>query len=118
MDWSWNERQSDTWSHGTFKTREEAIEEAISSGYRDFYIGECETFHPRVDADPDRIMEELDELYSNDSGCDDYIYENVTDEDRKWLACKLEELMTEFNQRAKIEPEWFRVIGEEHIILD
>lgn len=60
-------------------------------------------------------MEELDEAYHDDSDCDDYIYEGVTDEERKWLEDKLSELMTEFHDHAKINPGWFRVISNEYI---
>ena len=62
-------------------------------------------------------MEELDELYHNDSGSEDYLYEGVTDEERTWLENKLSELMYEFHARAKIEPSWYRVFSEEHIEL-
>ncbi len=115
--YTWNRAKSDFWGNGTHETKEEAIQEAKDCGCTDFYVGECEIIPLRTDADPDRIMEELDELYSSESGCDDFIYDGVSDEDRKWFADKLSELVTEFNKRAKVSPEWFRVISEEHIHL-
>lgn len=91
--WSWNEIDNDNWSHGTFDTREKAIQDALdcidlgknslSTNDPTIYIGRCELVPLRTDPDPDRIMEELDELYCDDSGCDYYIYEGVTDEERK-----------------------------------
>lgn len=115
--WTWNRERDYYWGNGMFDTKEEAVQEAKNSGYTDFYIGECETIPLRVDVDPDRILEELDENYHDDSDCDEYIYEDVSDEDRKWLADRLSDLMYEFHERAKIEPRWFKVTLEEHIIV-
>lgn len=117
MSWTWNRTNGDYWSNALFETREEAIEEAKTCGEKDFYVGECEIIPLRTDADPDRIMEELDEVYSEESGCDEYIYESVKKEDRLWFANKLSELVEEFHKKAEIEPHWFRVLSEEHIVL-
>ena len=113
--WSWNEVKEDYWGNGTFETKNKAIEDAKKSGFTSFYVGECEIIPLRTDVDPDRIMEELDEMYHDESGCDDYIYDGVSDEDKKWLEDNLSKLMEEFNERAKIKPRWFRVISEEYI---
>ena len=115
--WTWNRVKDDFWGNGTFKSREEAIKEAKECGCTDFYIGQCEVIPLRNDPDVDRILEELDESYSNDSGCDDYIYDSVTDKDKEWISDKLQDLMIEFHERVKIEPNWYRVFGEEHIQL-
>lgn len=117
MSWTWDRTKSEFWSNGLFETREEAIQEAKDNGVKDFYVGEAEIIPLRTDADPDRIMEELDELYHSESDCDENIYEGVTDEDRKWLEEKLSDLMAEFHERAKINPGWFNVISEEHIVI-
>lgn len=113
--WTWNTVKSDFWGNRTFDTREEAIEEARQNGNTDFYIGECEFIPLRTDADIDRIMEELDEMYSSDSGCDDYIYDGVSEDDRKWFEEKLQQLVEEFHERANIKPNWFKVVSEQHI---
>lgn len=63
-------------------------------------------------------MEELDEAYSDDSGCDYYVYEGITDEERKWLEDKLSDLMFEFHQKIGLNPRWFRVISTEEINLN
>lgn len=127
MLWSWNETDDDTWLHGTFDTREEAIKDAL--GCIDWikrslptdnpiiYLGRCELVPLRTDPDIDRIMEELDQAYSDDSGCDYYIYEGVTDEERKWLEDKLSDLMFEFHQKIRLNPGWFRVVSMEEINL-
>ena len=60
----------------------------------------------------------MDEKYCDDSGCDTYIYDGVTDEQRKWLEDKLSELMFEFHQRIKLNPEWFKVVAIEEINLN
>ena len=126
--WSWNETNDETWTHGTFDTKEEAIQDALgckewierslSTDNPVIYIGECELVPLRTDPDPDRIMEELDESYCDDSGCDTYIYDGVTDEERKWLEDKLSELMFEFHQKIGLNPGWFKVVSMEEINLN
>lgn len=128
MLWSWNEMDDENWTHGTFNTKEEAIYDAL--GYREWiekslstdnpiiYIGKCELVPLRTDVDPDRIMEELDETYCDDSGCDTYIYDGVTDEERKWLEDKLSELMFKFHQKIGLNPGWFKVVSMEEINLN
>lgn len=126
--WSWNETDNENWTHGTFDTKEEAIEDALgcrewikrslSTDNPSIYIGECELVPLRIDLDPDRIMEELDQAYCDDSGCDTYIYEGVTDENRKWLEEKLSELMFEFHQKIGLNPRWFKVVSMEEINLN
>lgn len=117
MSWTWNKRNDDNWSHDLFDTKEDAIDDAKNYNYADFYVGEAEIIPLRTDVDSDRIMEELNELYHDESGCDTYIYDGVSDEDKKWLEEKLSELMHEFHERAKINPGWYRVSSEEHIVL-
>ena len=127
MLWSWNETDNENWTHGTFNTKEEAIQDALgckkwierslSTNNPTIYVGECELVPLRTDPDPDRIMEELNEAYGDDSGCDTYIYDGVTDEDRKWLEDKLSELMFEFNQKIGLNPGWFKIVAMEEINL-
>lgn len=126
--WSWNETDSETWTHGTFNTKEQAIQDALScrkwiekslsTDNPVIYVGECELVPLRTDPDPDRIMEELDQAYCDDSGCDTYIYDGVTDEERKWLEDKLSELMFEFHQKIGLNPGWFKVVDVEEINLN
>ena len=118
MKWTWNKTNDDLWMNGQFDTREDAIQEARNEGITDFYIGQCELIPLRTDADIDRIMEELDELYGDESGCDDYIYDGVSVENRKWFEDKLSDLIADFHEKAKIEPGWYRVLSEEHIQLN
>lgn len=126
--WSWNESDSDDWMHGTFSTKEEAIQDALgcrkwiekslSINNPTVYIGECELVPLRTDVDPDRILEELDEAYCDDTGCDTYIYDGVTDEQRKWLEDRLSDLMLEFHQRIRLNPGWFKVVSIDEINLN
>ena len=126
--WSWNETDDENWTHGTFDTKEEAIQDALGckewierSLFTDnptIYVGECELVPLRTNPDPDRIMEELDEAYCDDSGCDTYIYDGVTDEERKWLEDRLSELMFKFHQKIGLNPGWFKVVTVEEIYLN
>ena len=124
--WSWNEVYSDDWTHGVFDTKEEAIQDALDylseikpiTYGTTIRIGECEYIPLRTDVDPDRIMEELDELYCDETGCDYYIYEGVTDEERKWLEDKLSDLMNEFHNMIGLSPSWFTVVSMEEIDLN
>ena len=128
MKWSWNERDSECWTHGTFDTKEEAIEDAygckemIKRGLSDtdeviIHIGQCEYIPLRTDLDVDRELEYLDELYCDDSGCDYYIYEGVSDEDKKWLEQKLSAVMEEFHKRIGMKSCWFRIVNMEEFVL-
>lgn len=126
--WSWNENDDENWTHGIFHTKEEAIQDALgckewiernlSTNNPVIYVGECEIVPLRTDPDPDRIMEELDQAYCDDSGCDTYIYDGVTDEERKWLEDKLSELMFEFHRKIGLNPGWFKVVTMEEVNLN
>lgn len=125
--WSWNEMDNENWSHGVFYSREEAIEDALAdienvkrilcTDTPTIYLGKCEYIPLRTDLDPDRAMEYLDEAYCDDSGCDYYIYEGVTDEQRQWLEDKLSDVMVEFHKMIGLNPCWFRVVEQEEIDL-
>ena len=130
MEWSWNEKDSECWTHGTFDTKEEAIKDAYGCKemikrdgfYSDdedpmIYIGQCEYIPLRTDLDADRELEYLAELYCDESGCDYYIYEGVSDEDKKWLEQKLSSVMEEFHERVGMKPNWFRIVNVESFVL-
>ena len=77
--WSWNETYSDTWTHCTFDSKEEAIEDALGNiedikSYLEtdtptIYVGRCEYIPLRSDVDSDRILWDLDEQYCDETGC-------------------------------------------------
>ena len=125
--WSWNEVDDDTWTHGTFNSREEALKDAIYSiedvrSYLEtdtptIYLGKCQYVPLRTDVDVERVLEYLDEAYCEDTGCENYIYESVTDEQFKWLEDKFSEVMEEFHKMANINPGWFNVNEIEKIDL-
>lgn len=125
--WSWNEVDDDVWRNGTFNSKEEALKDAIYSideikGYLEtdtptIYLGKCEYVPLRTDVDVERVLEYLDEEYCEDTGCENYIYEGVTDEQFKWLENKFSELMEEFHKMANINPGWFNVYDIEEIDL-
>lgn len=126
--WSWNEVDDDTWTHGTFNSREEALDDAANSiedvkSYLEtdtpfIYIGKCQYVPLRTDVDVERVLNYLDEEYCEDTGCEEYIYESVTDEQFKWLENKFSEVMCEFHKMADIKPGWFTVTDIEEIDLD
>lgn len=124
--WSWNETDDD-WSHGTFDSREEAIEDALGNieeikSYLEtdtptIYLGKCEYVPLPTDIDSERILMNLDESYCDETGCEEYIYEGVTEEQTKWLEDKLSELMLEFYERTGLKSNWFTVVEQEEIDL-
>ena len=128
MKWSWNETDCDEWGHGTFETKEEAIkdahehEEMIKAGLSCtdeavIFIGQCETVPLRTNLDADWELEYLDEMYCDDSGCNYYIYEGVSDEDKKWLEEKLSSVIEAFHERIGMKPCWFRVVNIESFLM-
>lgn len=122
--WSWNEIDNDTWSHGTFSTREDAIKDALGcmEFYKEFnpviHLGKCIYVPLRTDVDAERVLQYLDEAYCSDTGCEDYIYEDVTDDQIEWLENKLSDVMVEFHERIGLKPTWFEVIEQEEINLN
>lgn len=128
--WSWSlTGNEDDWCNCTFSSREEAIQDAIET--LEFWnksmkhqepmsivLGECEFVPLRTDVDPDMVMEYLYELYTDETGCEDYIYDDVSDEDRKWLEEQLSALMHKFHKRIGLQPNWFKVFAEERIDLN
>lgn len=125
--WSWNKVDNDTWTHGTFNSREEALNDAICSieAVRSYletdiptiYLGRCHYVPLRTDVDVERVLKYLDEAYCEDTDCENYIYESVTDEQFKWLEDKFSEVMEEFHKMANISPSWFNVTEIEEIDL-
>ena len=125
--WSWNEMDNENWSHGTFDSREEAIEDALGNieeikSYLEtdtptIYVGRCEYIPLPTSVDSERILWDLDEQYRDGTDCEDYIYESVTDEQTKWLEDKLSDLMVEFHNMIGLKSCWFEVVEEEEINL-
>lgn len=122
--WSWSETYSDDWTHGTFSSREEAIEDAL--GFRRswnindkftriIHVGKCEYVPVPTSVNVERIFEDIDEQYCSETGCENYIYDGVSDKDIEWLEDKMSELMCEFHQRIKLQPGWFRVVEQEEV---
>lgn len=125
--WSWIETDDESWSNGTFDSREEAIEDALGNieeikSYSEtdtptIYLGRCEYVPLPTSVDSERILFDLDEEYYSETGCENYIYEDVTDEQTKWLEDKLSDVMVEFHKMIGLKPCWFRVIEQEEIDL-
>ena len=125
--WSWNETDDENWSHGTFDSREEALEDALGNiddikSYLEtdtpiIYLGKCEYVPLPTDIDSERILMNLDESYCDETGCEEYIFEGVTEEQTKWLEDKLSDLMLEFYARTGLKSNWFTIVEQEEIDL-
>ena len=90
--------------------------------YKEFnpviYLGKCRYVPLRTDVDAERILEYLSEAYCDDTGCEDYIYESVTDNQIEWLENKFSEVMGKFHEMIGLKPTWFEVIDQEEINLN
>lgn len=95
----------------------EDIKENLCSDIPIIYIGKCEDVPLRTDVDVERVLEYLDEAYCSDTGCENYIYESVTDEQFEWLENKFSEVIDEFHKMAGINPGWFNVTDMEEVDL-
>ena len=125
--WSWNEVDYENWSHGIFDSREEALEDALdnieeiksylSTDTPTIYLGRCEYVPLPTSIDSEKIFWDLDEQYCDETGCEDYIFEGVTDEQTEWLEDKLSDLMLEFYTRIGLKSSWFNVVEQEEIDL-
>jgi len=117
--WTFNESQDGLWSNDDFETREEAVEAAreyFCSEQEIMYIGRCEVVPLPTYFDVDDIFERLNEHYSEDCfEYDDYLFEDVTKEDREWLESKLQDLILEFYKRAGIKSEQFTMVDVKEI---
>ena len=105
--WTFNESEDGLWSNDDFETREEAIEAAqeyFCSDQEIMYVGKCEVVPLPTYIDVDDIFERLNEHYSEDCfEYDDYLFEDVSKEDREWLEGKLQDLMREFYKKQKLK---------------
>lgn len=121
--WSWNETYSNDWDRGTFSSREEAIEDALATKkawnipIEFINVGRCECVPVPTGVYVEGVLEDIDEQYCSETGCDEYIYDGVSDEDIKWLEDKMSELMFEFHKKIKLQPGWFTIIEKEEVNL-
>lgn len=125
--WSWNETYRDDWTHGTFSSREDAIEDALVTkkawNISDkligiIHVGKCEYIPFPTSVDVERVLEDIDEQYYSETGYEDYIYDGVSNEDIEWLEDKMSALMCEFHQRIKLQPGLFTVVEQEEVDLN
>lgn len=113
--WLYNEPNNDFWGNDSLDTKQEAEKEGIKyakeRGYKEIEIGECIPIPLPCYIDTDGIIEELEEQYANEAGgeYDRELYSDVTKEDLKWLEEELSKVIQKFNERAKIEPNWYTV---------
>lgn len=121
--WSWNEQREDYWNRGIFYSKNEAIKDAIddykTNGINNpiIYVAECFLIPPPTHVDADIVLEYLDESYNNETGCEEYIYDNIADSDIKWLENKMSDLINEFNERINLNPNWFNIYEIEEVDL-
>lgn len=125
--WSWNETDDELWSHGTFDSREDALQDALSNideikSYLEtdsptIYIGKCEYIPLPTSIDSEQILWNLDEQYSEETNCEDYLYENTSEEHILWLEDKLSDVITEFHNRIGLKPTYWTVNAVEKVDL-
>ena len=95
----------------------EEIKSYLETDTPTIYLGRCEYVQLPTSVDSERILFDLDEEYCSETGCENYIYEGVTDEQNKWLEDKLSDLMLEFHKMIGLKPCWFTVVEQEEIDL-
>ena len=95
----------------------EEIKSYLETDTPTIYLGRCEYVPLPTSVDSERILFDLDEEYCSETGCENYIYEGVTDEQVQWLEDKLSDVMIEFHKMIGLKPCWFRVVEQEEIDL-
>ena len=109
--------------HGMFESKEEAIEDALNTidvfnlKIDTIHVGRCEIVPLPTGVDSESILMDLDEQYCDETGCENYIYEGVTEEQTKWLEDELSALIVEFHKMIGLKSNWFKVIEQEEIDL-
>lgn len=114
--WSYNRPNNESWNKGLFDTKEEvekeAIEYAKENNLEEVEIGMCDLLPLPCHVDPDGILEDLQEQYANEAGgeYDSYdLYDNVKEEDKKWLEDEISKIIHSFNERAGIVSDWYTI---------
>ena len=122
--WSWKNADAYEWDHGTFCSKEEAIEDALLT-MRDFHeeadticLAKCKPASLPTYVEADHILEYLDKQYSSEYDYDDYLYEDVPDEHTEWLEKELSALMEKFHKRIELYSPRFTILEEEEVSLD
>jgi len=105
--WTFNELAEGMWDHDEFDKKEQA--EGAARKYFDteqevFYVGQIRLIPLPITPNIESIFDDLDEDYGVDiEDYDDYLFDGVTKNQEDWLEKKLEKLMSEFYEFAKIK---------------
>ena len=103
--WTYNECEDSYWNNELFGTKEELIsilkKDYLHKEYNhEVYIGKCVKVALPTYVDVDSIFEKLNENYAEECfEYDDYLFDDVTREDAKWLEEKMSDLMQEFYKK-------------------
>lgn len=109
--WTFNEQDDGCWNHDDYATKEEAINAAREHLCDDqpvMYVGQCKTVPLPTYVDVDFMFEQLNERHAEECfEYDDFLFDGISEEDRKWLEKRLEGLVAEFYKRTGIESHQF-----------
>lgn len=122
--WSWKNTDAYEWDHGTFCSKEEAIEDALLT-MRDFHeeadticLAKCKPAPLPTYIEADHVLGYLNKQYSSEYDYDGYLYEDVPDEHTEWLEKELSALMEKFHKRIELYSPRFTILEEEEVSLD
>lgn len=108
--WSYNHLK-ETWGNELFETRSAAEREALKyakkEGLNVMHIGLCTYIQLPDYVDVEKILEELNEQYqeNTEGNYEEYLYLSITKEDFRWLEETLRQVIQQFHRRANIKSE-------------
>ena len=115
--WSWGIEGD--FDKGLFKTREEVIKDVIENiddikwETATIEIRKCKFIPPQTELNANSILDRLNnnnyKYYKDYETCQYNVYENVSDEDKKWLEDEISKLIIEFHKKIKLKPCLFNV---------
>lgn len=111
--WSYSYSHSkEAWGNELFETRSAAEREALkyakNNNLNEMYIGLCGYVQLPDCVDVEKILEELNEQYQEDTegNYEEYLYLSITKEDFQWLEETLRQVIQQFHRRANIKSEY------------
>ena len=118
--WTWRTKEFD-YSFQHFNTKEEAIESVRKlakihgSSKLKVIIERVEMYPLETFIEADVILDKLSSEFSEQTGYDFDIYENISSSDIEWLEKKIKKLMEEFHDRTNMKSNIFNIVESECI---
>jgi hypothetical protein len=115
--WMINEVEEDMWDYPEyFKTKDEAIAHGKEqfAEYKEFYIGQIESYIPYINADValEQVVEQAYDEVGEAVG--DYL-SDVSKQEIDFLSERLNETLSEWLRETKNNPEFWRIINVEKV---